>query len=445
MYYDKLKGQVKRTAAARRQQRAARELIQSIDIYQHIAPVYADLHRDIEAGAHTAYNLPGGRGSGKSSFVALEIVDAMMKDPTGQSNAIVFRRYANTLRESVYSQIAWAIDALGVSGLWKGRLSPMGYTYLPTGAQIVFRGLDDPSKLKSIKPARGIFRYIWIEEMSELPGPNFLRNVMQSVQRGGEGFTVFRSFNPPISRSNWANVFVTEPDARAITLHTDYTMLPPAWLGEAFIYEAERLKQINPAAYQHEYMGEATGSGGEVFPTVEAREITDAEIERMEYLFNGLDFGFSVDPLAFVRMGYDRRTETVYFIDEIYKRHMRNAEAAAEIKRRGYNDKYTYCDSAEPKSVTDLRDNGIAAKLAYKPPHCVTYRVKWLQHRRLVFDPRRTPNAYREFVNYEYETDKDGNFIADLPDKDNHCIDAAAYGLQTIIWNRKGNTGDLGA
>ena len=213
MYYDQLMRRARAARAVKDRQRDALAVLDAIDITQHIAAVYKPLHDDIEAAAHTTYNLPGGRGSCKSSFVSLEIVNGIMKDTTGHSNAIVFRLYGNTLRESVFSQIAWAIDTLGVNHLWKSRLSPMQWTYTPTGAQIIFRGLDDPSKLKSIKPTRGVFRYIWFEEFSELPGPNFTRNVMQSVQRGGDTFTVFRSFNPPISANNWANVFIKEPDA----------------------------------------------------------------------------------------------------------------------------------------------------------------------------------------------------------------------------------------
>ena len=427
-----------------RRRRERKRYTEDVDVTAHIAPVYIPLHDDILAGGHQYYNLPGGRGSCKSSFVSLEIVGGIMSDKTGNSSAIVFRRVSATMRESVFAQISWAIAELGVSHLWRGSVSPMQYTYVPTGAQIVFRGLDDPMKLKSIKPRKGIFRYVWFEEFAELPGANFQRNVLQSVVRGGNDFAVFRSFNPPMSANNWANALIQEPDSRAITLLTNYTMIPPDWLGESFIYEAERLKEVNPHSYEHEYMGVPTGTGGEVFPNIEVREITDAEIRNMEYMFNGLDFGFATDPLAFVRMSYDRKHEVVYFLDEIYQRHMRNADAAAEIKKHGYNDTYTYCDSAEPKSIADLRDNGINAKMAYKKPGCVEYRVKWLQHRRLVFDPRRTPNAYREFISYEYKQDRDGNFLADLPDADNHTIDAAAYGLQNYIWARVVNLGGVG-
>ena len=343
------------------------------------------------------------------------------------------------MRESVYSQLSWAIDVLGVSELWRGRLSPMSFTYLPTGATVIFRGLDDPQKLKSVKPTRGIFKFVWFEEFSELPGPNFLRNVMQSVQRGGDGFITFRSFNPPISKSNWANLYIQEPDARAITLHTTYEMLPPEWLGEDFLYEAERLREINPDAWRHEYGGEAIGSGGEVFQNIQARTITDAEIKQMGFVYQGVDFGFAVDPFCFLRVSYDRRSESIYLLDEIYKTHLRNRDAAAEVLSRGpeYNQVITYCDSAEPKSIVDLRDAGLNAKATFKRPGCVEYRIKWLQCRRIIVDPKRTPHAYKELSEYEYMRDRDGNIISMLPDENNHCSDALAYALTPVIWKKE--------
>lgn len=431
-----IKKRLKRLEETQQRRAESRAMVGAVNAKKHIAEVYHSLHDDIENRAHTFYNLPGGRGSAKSSFVSLEIVDGIMDDPTGQTNAIVFRYVGATLRESVFSQIAWAIDTLGVNHLWKSGVSPMQFTYIPTGAQILFRGLDDATKLKSIKPRKGTFRFVWFEEFCELPGPNFLRSVQQSVMRGGSGFIVFRSFNPPISQNNWANVYIQEPDPKAITLATDYTMIPPEWLGEAFLYEAERLKEVNPTAYLHEYMGQATGTGGEVFPNLEIRAITDEEICNMQYFYQGVDFGFAVDPACYMRVSYDKKHDTVFFHDEIYKKGCSNAQLAQLIKDKGYHGEYVIADCAEPKSIADLRDNGIAAKMCHKEPGCVEYRVKWLQHRRIVIDPKRTPNAYREFVNYEYETDKDGNFLSRLPDRDNHSIDAVAYALNSLIYKR---------
>lgn len=448
---------VKALEQARESAESAKASLQSVDVLKHIAPVYHALHADIQAAAHQYYNLPGGRGSCKSSFVGLEIVNGIMQDETGRSNAIVFRRTANTMRESVYSQIAWAIDILGVNQYWRGSVSPLSWTYTPTGAQILFRGLDDHSKLKSIKPKKGTFRFVWFEEFSELPGENFSRSVMQSVVRGGSDFIVFRSFNPPQSRSNWANIFIEQPDERAITLHTNYLDVPAEWLGDSFIYEAERLKEINITAYEHEYLGHATGTGGEVFPNITARELTTDEIEQLEYIYSGVDFGFSVDPAVYIRVAYDKKHDTLYLLDEIYKKHCSNKQLADEIKARGYDKtgKTTayiglagdyeehqdaaviICDSAEPKSINDLQNEKIRAIPCHKYPGCVMYRIKWLQNRRIVIDPKRTPQAYKEFTEYQYTQTKDGEFLADVPDANNHTIDATAYALDRII-NRRG-------
>lgn len=418
-----------------------------------IAPVYESVHNDIQAGNYQYFNLAGGRGSGKSSFISLEIVSGIMQDATGTSNAIVFRRTAATMRESVFSQIAWAIDTLEANHLWRGNVSPMQYTYLPTGAQIIFRGLDDNSKLKSIKPKKGTFAYVWFEEFAELQGEKFTRNVMQSVVRGGNDFRVFRSFNPPISKSNWANQFILQADPKALTLVTNYTQIPAEWLGKAFIYEAERLKEINPRAYQHEYLGEAIGSGGEVFPNIDVREITAEELENLSYIYCGLDWGFSVDPYAFIRLAYDKRTDTIYLLNEIYKKHCSNKEIAENIKAGGFD--YTgqliqgisfseyrekqiiIADAAEPKSIADLRNEDLKVIACKKYAGSVLYGIKWLQHRRIIIDPKRTPNALREFTQYEYVTTKDGEFLADVPDKDNHLIDATRYALDRLI-NIKG-------
>lgn len=449
---DKLEQRIAALEMAEKQRRDSMTITATVEDF--IAPCYLPLHEDIKAGRHRFYNLPGGRGSCKSSFVSLEIVDGIQSDPTGQSNAIVFRKVAGTMRDSVFSQIAWAIDMLGVSHLWKATVSPMMYEYRPTGAQILFRGLDDASKLKSIKPRRGTFRYCWFEEFSEISGPNFARNVLQSVMRGqGTNPQVFRSFNPPISKANWANQFVAEPDAQGITFHTTYKDIPAEWLGEAFIAEAERLEAVNEQAYRHEYLGEATGTGAEVFLALEVREITDKEIEQMGYFYQGLDFGFAVDPAAFIRVSYDRKSDTVFFVDEIYKRHLSNKQLAEEIKKRRYDrgggeyhspilggvyeeKQLITADCAEPKSIADLQAEGLKCIPCHKEPGCVAYRVKWLQHRRIVIDPKRTPEAYREFVNYSYATDKDGNFLSELPDKDNHTIDACAYALDRLIYRR---------
>ena len=441
MYYDRLRRQVE---AIRRQSKVISNRRPILDL---LAPCYHELHADVVAGVHQNYNLPGGRGSGKSSFASLEMVNGIMDDP--EANGIVFRRVAATLRDSVFNQIQWAIGELGVSELWRANVAPMQFTYTPTGQQIIFRGLDDPLKMKSIKPRRGFFKYVWFEEFSELPGPNMVRNVRQSVLRGGKGFRVFNTFNPPLSLNNWANKHVLLPDSSGLTFKTDYTMMPPEWLGDEFLAEAEKLKAVNEAAYRHEYLGEAVGTGGEVFPNIETRTISQEEAVKFPYTYQGIDWGFAVDPAVWLWVAYDAKTETVTFLDEIYRTHCSNkqlAELIREKNKKNQTDSYTfvfgqvyhetatiYADSAEPKSIADMVDLGLRVRGARKYPGSVLHGIKWLQHRKLVFDPERTPNAYREFVGYEYNTTKDGEFLADVPDKDNHTIDAARYALSMVV------------
>lgn len=430
-----------------------REAVEHLDITDHIADCFIPVHEDVDRGDHTFFNLPGGRGSGKSSYISQEIVNQIMKDGSGQSNAIVIRKYANTLRGSVFNQIQWAIDTLGVSEYWKSTVIPLEFRYV-TGQVIRLSGLDDPVKLKSLRPTKGYFSILWIEEFSEIVGEPELRNLQQSVLRGGDRFTVFRSFNPPISSSNWANQYIERKDERSLTVRTDYRMIPAEWLGDLFLDEAERLKAINLRAYEHEFLGLPVGNGSEVFPNLTIRTVTDEEIQNQEYIYEGLDFGFSSDPFAFVRVAYDRKTDTIMFLDEIYKRGCGNKEIADLIIERGYHKtgklkgmsmfhevyeerQLIICDCAEPKSIVDLHDCGLRAVGCHKEPGCVQYRTRWLQHRKIVIDPERTPESAREFQNYCYVVDrKTGEITSELPDRDCHTIDSCAYALDHLIYRR---------
>ena len=264
-----------------------------------IAPQFYDIHWDILEGKHTHYKLYGGRGSTKSSFISIEIIMGMMQDP--DANAACFRKVGNTLQESVYEQLLWAIDALGVSHLWHPSLSPLRITYLPTGQRIVFRGCDDPNKSKSIKLRRGYFKYIWYEERAEFEGDEDERKINQSLMRGGDHYVVFYSWNPPKSLNSWVNQDVIEIRDDTLCNHSTYLTVPREWLGEQFYIEANELKKRKPMAYRHEYLGEAIGTGGKVFDNVILREITAEEIAIFDKIKQGLDFGFAADPLAFVR------------------------------------------------------------------------------------------------------------------------------------------------
>ena len=406
--------------------------MEAVKLSKVIAPSFAAVHQDIKGHGHTHYWLKGGRGSAKSSFISVEIVLGIMRDAGKglHTNAVVLRRYGVTLRESVFEQIGWAVNALGVSQLWRDSVSPMSYTYLPTGQKILFRGVDDPTKAKSIKFSKGWAKYLWYEECVEFEGEEKLRNINQSVLRGGADFFVFYSFNPPKSARNWVNQYVAIEREDTLVHHSTYLTVPPEWLGEQFIVEADHLKEVKPEAYRHEYLGEVTGTGGEVFANVTLRAITDEEVSRFDKLRRGIDWGYAADPFAYNVCHYDKTRRQLYIFREIHKVKLSNRAAADLIKPEAGGARIT-CDSAEPKSIDEVRGYGLRVVGARKGPDSVEYGIKWLQDlEEIVIDPVRCPETAREFSGYELERDREGIFKAGYPDKDNHHIDAVRYACE---------------
>lgn len=407
-----------------------------------IGPAFYNVHNDIKNHRHTYYDLTGGRGSLKSSFISIEIVQGLMKKENANKHAVVYRRVGDTLETSVFSQIEWAIDKLGVSHLWKLTKSPMRAIYLPTDQRIIFKGLDHAQKSKSIKVPFGYIGYLWFEEFDEFAGEEEIRKVQQSVIRGGDEFIVFKSMNPPKSRQNWANDYIEKEKIRSDTLvsQTTYLTSPKEWLGQQFIDDAEWLKEVNPKAYEHEYMGIPVGTGTEVFDNLEIREITDEEISRWDNLYRGVDWGWYPDPFHYGCMYYDSRRLTLYIFEEFRTNKMKNADTAQVLKDEFNLGRYDVvtCDRAEEKSIADYRSYGINARAAEKGPGSIRYGMKWLQSLvKIVIDPKRCPETAEEFKKYEYELDKEGNPTSNYPDKKNHSIDMTRYAMETV-WKRKG-------
>ena len=412
----------------------------SLDIYLNdlISENYDEILNDILNHNHTHYIFKGGRGSCKSSFISIAIILLMIQPENKDKHCVIFRKTANTLRDSVYSQMQFAITSLGLDKYFTYTVSPMKITFIKTGQTIIFRGVDDKMKLKSLKAPFGYFGISWLEECDTFSGMEEIRSILQSSMRGGSKFWCFMSYNPPQSVSNFMNKeSLIQRDDR-IVHSSDYRTVPREWLGEQFFHEAEHLKEINYHAYEHEYLGIPNGNGGNVFEYLEIRTITDEEISHMDRIYSGVDWGFFPDPFAYIRLAYDHARETIYLLDELYVNKWSNAKTGQWIIDKGYTDYEITCDSAEPKSINDYRDMGIPARGAIKGAGSIEYSFKWLQVRKIVIDPTRTPNAYKEFVNYEYERDKDGNVISGYPDEGNHLVDAVRYSLEKF-WSRRGN------
>lgn len=412
----------------------------TVSLRQLIAPSFYELHHDLKAERYDEYWLKGGRGSTKSTFASIEILLGMLRDP--QANAVVFRRYQNELRDTVFGQFEWSAAKMGIAHLLKFQVSPMQIV-LPTGQKILFKGADNPRKLRSINLGRGYIKYAWFEEADQFGGMPEIRNILQSLFRGEDRRrVVFFTYNPPRSARSWVNQEARTPKQGRRVHHSTYLTVPKEWLGSRFIADAEHLKATNEMAYRHEYLGEEVGTGLEVFTNVVLEPIGDEQIRSFDHIRQGLDFGYAVDPLCFERMHYDRTRRRLYIFAEISGINLFNREFWE--KARIYNDVETIADSAEPKSIDELRSYGMRVRGARKGPGSVEYGIKFLQGlEQIVIDPVRCPRAAKEFVNYSLEVGRDGEVKSRFPDKDNHSIDAVRYALEDDMTSAELETGTL--
>ena len=446
-------------------------------------------HRAIRNGCNEIVEA-GGRGSGKSSFLSIELVLQLLKH--SQCHAVVLRKVASTLRTSVYAQLLWAIHALGIGDYFRCSLSPLEMEYLPTGQKILFLGMDDAGKLKSLKMPWGYVGLAWFEELDQFDQEE-VRSAEQSLFRGGEFSLSLKSFNPPGNEKHWANLYFDEAKEGKFAHKSTYLELPRDWLGERFWADAAHLRQVNPTLYSLEYLGVPVGSGDQVFPnlvlvgattpapcggTLSSRrgleipspgERGDREAvgeewrqerpgSRSDRCYDsqitariphqspaatasprgkpfgegmpkacGVDWGWWPDAWAFNRVAYDADNRILYILKELHCYRTGNRETGLMIKNIIPAGELVIADSAEPKSIGDYRQLGLCCRGAKKGPGSVAYGLKWLQSlAAIVIDPEACPETAREFAACRYV---DGQ----VPDRDNHHIDAVRYASQ-VFW-----------
>lgn len=375
----------------------------------------------------------GGRGSGKSSDIAHIITQLLMRYAV---NAVGIRYVDNTLEQSIYEQMKWAIEQQGVTHLFKFNKSPLRITYIPRGNYMIFRGAQNPERIKSLKDSRFPFAIGWIEELAEFKTEDDVKTITNSLLRGeladGLFYKFFYSYNPPKRRQSWVNKKYEssfQPE-NTFVHHSTYKDNP--FIAQAFIEEVNATRAKNPKRAEWEYDGKAIGSGVVPFDNLRVIKgcITDEMAANFDNIRNGLDFGYATDPLAFVRWHYDKKKNGIYAIDEIYGVKISNREFANKAKSKGYISDRIAADSAEPKSIAELNsEHGMPRVFGVKKgPDSVEYGEEWLGDLDFIcIDPLRTPNIAKEFENIDYQTDKDGNPKPRLEDKDNHTIDATRY------------------
>ena len=376
--------------------------------------------------------------STKSSFVSTCIPLLMEMNP--RLHCCCFRKFGTNLADSVYSQFEFTINEKlkPIADHWIFKRSPLKIVNSLTGQQILFRGLDDPQKVKSLKAPFGYFGLIWLEELAEFDGIEEVRNVLQSLRRGGHYFQTFCSYNPPETSSNWVNHEASIPQIVEGKLyryvhHSDYRTVPRDWLGDDFFKSAELLRTTNERAFRHEYLGEVTGNGGAVFPNVVPLEMSDEMISHFDSRRFGLDFGFALDPLHYSASHYDKKHRDLYIWDEINELNCTNIALAEMLKAKkddiGFN--YIMCDAAEPKSIAELEGLGVNVLPAQKGPDSRRFSYRFLQSLAHIYiDPRRCPKTYKAFVQCEYLKNKAGEFISRYPENGgDDPIDSVRYAL----------------
>lgn len=378
----------------------------------------------------------GGRGSGKSTDIAHTIVQLLMRFAV---NAIGIRKVDNTIELSIFEQIKWAIEEQGVSHLFKVNKSPMRITYIPRGNYMVFRGAQEPERIKGLKSANFPFAIVWVEELAEFKTEEEVTTITNSLLRGelGDGlfYKFFFSYNPPKRKQSWVNKKYETSFQPANTYVHHSTYLDNPFISQQFREEAENAKEKNVRRFDWEYMGKAVGSGVVPFDNLQvvAGSITDDMVKMFDNIRQGVDFGYGPDPVAFVRWHYDKKRNGIYAVDEFYGQKISNRNLAKWIKSKDYESQELTAESAEPKSIDELKlEHGIRRiKGAKKGPDSVEYGEEWLDDLDFIcIDPLRTPNIAKEFENIDYQTDRDGNPRARLEDKDNHTIDATRYAFE---------------
>jgi len=410
---------------------------EEVKLTEVIAPAFHKIHADIRDQKYSEFWLKGGRGSTKSSFAAQQCVLGLIGD--SNANAIAIRKTANTLRGSILPTVLFAIDKLGKDSKFDHIKSPTEITYLPTGQQIIMRGLDDPSKLKSIKIRKGYFKILWFEEVEEFSGMEEIRSVRQSVLRGGEDFITIFTFNPPRNPHHWIYKELNYKNPDRLIHHSHYEDVPRHWLGAEFFKIAERLKINNFEAYQHEYGGVPIGNPQEIIFSG-CYEIKDFETPSTDLMYQGrfffgADWGFANDPTVLIRSFII--DDCLYIDYEAYGYGVEIDHLEGLFDKVPESRQWTiYGDCSRPETISYLARRGFNIEGAEKWPESVIEGIEYIKSFKKVYIHTRCEKVAMEFQNYSYKIDKNTKEI--LPKVNDtagwdHGIDAERYALVKYI------------
>lgn len=375
----------------------------------------------------------GSRASKKSTTTAMNLIYRIMEYP--KSNALVVRKTYRTLLDSCFAQLKWAVNRLGVKDYFDFKLSPLEIIYKPTGQKILFRGLDDPLKVTSVTVDVGSLCFLWIEEAYEIMSESDFDMLDESI-RGevpkGHFKQITLTFNPWNERHWIKGRFFDKVDKDVLAITTNYTC--NEWLDRSDLNVFERMKENNPRRYQVAGLGNWGIVDGLIYENFEERLFTLEEIKDYKTVA-GLDFGYTNDPTAFFIGFLDKKGSVLYVWDEMYKKGLSNKKIYENIKNMGYSKEKITGDSAEPKSIDELKGYGLRIKGAKKGKDSILNGIQWIQDLKIIIHPR-CNNFLTEISNYQWDKDKFGKALNRPIDDFNHLLDAMRYALEDDIQSK---------
>jgi phage terminase, large subunit, PBSX family len=375
----------------------------------------------------------GSRASKKSTTTAMNLIYRIMEYP--ESNALVVRKTYRTLLDSCFAQLKWAVNRLGVKEYFDFKLSPLEIIYKPTGQKILFRGLDDPLKVTSVTVDVGSLCFLWIEEAYEIMSESDFDMLDESI-RGevpkGHFKQITLTFNPWNERHWIKRRFFDKADKDVLAITTNYTC--NEWLDRSDLNVFERMKENNPRRYQVAGLGNWGIVDGLIYENFEERQFTLEDVKDYKTVV-GLDFGYTNDPTAFFIGFLDKKNSILYVWDEMYSKGLSNKKIYENIKNMGYSKEKITGDSAEPKSIDELKGYGLRIKGAKKGKDSILNGIQWIQDLKIIIHPR-CNNFLTEISNYQWDKDKFGKALNRPIDDFNHLLDAMRYALEDDIQSK---------
>lgn len=375
----------------------------------------------------------GSRASKKSTTTAMNLIYRIMEYP--ESNALVVRKTYRTLLDSCFAQLKWAVNRLGVKDYFDFKLSPLEIIYKPTGQKILFRGLDDPLKVTSVTVDVGSLCFLWIEEAYEIMSESDFDMLDESI-RGevpkGHFKQITLTFNPWNERHWIKRRFFDKVDKDVLAITTNY--ICNEWLDRSDLNVFERMKENNPRRYQVAGLGNWGIIDGLIYENFEERQFTLEDVKDYKTVA-GLDFGYTNDPTAFFIGFLDKKDSILYVWDEMYSKGLSNKKIYENIKNMGYSKEKITGDSAEPKSIDELKGYGLRIKGAKKGKDSILNGIQWIQDLKIIIHPR-CNNFLTEISNYQWDKDKFGKALNRPIDDFNHLLDAMRYALEDDIQSK---------